>query len=334
MATHRLLLLRHVASRSAPPLRGHRRRWAQVHDVRFLATHVSKDRILDKYRDKLDRKAAQEGHESIDSLKDAYKDQIANLRKQAAVPGATAPLDANPQSPASSFNQPSPSGPHPTPPTAPPSPSPSSFKTPPGVKTLSSFLDVDKTRTLPPTEIETLWRLRHASNPNSLCATIPRRTYDAIAATARRHPQFILPLPRTPPSGDAGEGAQGKETGEEGAAEIHFLQWTFPTPTTSTVLFTHLAEYKLRGEFSTPHTTVTHHLDLAEEKGLVLLQGSVVDGRGVSVEEGKWLVMCLQKFYGQAAEETPRRRLMEKFSEGDAEGFRVEELLEEAERMG
>ena len=100
------------------------------------------------------------------------------------------------------------------------------------------------------------------------------------------------------------------------------------------MLFTHLAEFKLRGEFSQPHTTVTHHLDLAADKGLVLLQGQVADGRGVSVEEGKWLLMCLQKFYGRAAEETPRRRLMERFSEGDAEGFKVEELLEEAEKIG
>ena len=107
----------------------------------------------------------------------------------------------------------------------------------------------------------------------------------------------------------------------------------FPTPTTSTVLFTHLAEYKLRGEYSQPHTAVTHHLDLADPKGLVLLQGSVTQGRGVSVEEGRWLLMCLQKFYSIGEEEAgPRKRLLEQFSHGD-EGFRVEDLLEEAEKI-
>lgn len=146
---------------------------------------------------------------------------------------------------------------------------------------------------------------------------VPALTYKRIADTARRHPQFILPLPR-----------------DGQAAEIHFLQWTFPTPTTSTVLFTHLAEYKLRGEYSQPHTTVTHHLDLQEPKGLVLLQGSVVQGRGVSVEDGKWLLMCLQKFYGVGAEDVlaPRKRLLEQFSHG-ADDFRLEELLEEAEKI-
>lgn len=98
------------------------------------------------------------------------------------------------------------------------------------------------------------------------------------------------------------------------------------------MLFTHLAEFKLRGEYSQPHTTVTHHLDLAGPKGLVLLQGSVVDGRGVSVDEGKWLLMCLQKFYGGVDEKADRKRLLEQFSQGDS-GFKVEDLLEEAEKI-
>lgn len=99
-----------------------------------------------------------------------------------------------------------------------------------------------------------------------------------------------------------------------------------------TVLFTHLAEYKLRGEFSQPHTTITHHLELAKDKGLVLLQGQVVKGRGVSVDEAKWLVICLQKFYGLGGESNERRRLLELFKKGDA-SFKVEDLVEEAEKI-
>lgn len=139
--------------------------------------------------------------------------------------------------------------------------------------------------------------------------------YKTLEATAKKHPHFILPLPRE------GQGA-----------EIHFLQWTFPAENTVTILFTHLAEFKLRGEFSEPHTTITHHLELAEEKGLVLLQGQVVEGKGVSVDEAKWLVMCLQKFYGLGGENNDRRRLLEQFGSGDT-SFKVEELLEEAEKI-
>lgn len=185
----------------------------------------------------------------------------------------------------------------------------------PGIKTLSSYLDIEKCRELPQKELEAIWRLRHASDAQSLCAAIPLDVYKTIEATAKKHPHFILPLPKE------GQGA-----------EIHFLQWTFPAEDTVTVLFTHLAEYQVRGEFSQPHTTITHHLELAQDKGLVLLQGHVVEGRGVSVDEAKWLIMCLQKFYGVGGEKSERRRLLELFGKGDT-AFRVEDLVEEAEKI-
>ena len=77
---------------------------------------------------------------------------------------------------------------------------------------------------------------------------------------------------------------------------------------------------------------MTHHLDLAGLKDLVLLQGTVVEGRGVTVDEGKWLLMCLQKFYGGGEDRGERKKLLAQFSQGDG-GFKVEELLEEAEKI-
>jgi ATP synthase F1 complex assembly factor 1 len=69
------------------------------------------------------------------------------------------------------------------------------------------------------------------------------------------------------------------------------------------------------------------------------MEGRVSEDRGVSVDEGKWLLMCLQKFYGfealsGAAKESreKRRKLMEQFSGGD-EAFKIEDLLEEAEKL-
>jgi ATP synthase F1 complex assembly factor 1 len=318
--------------------------------VRFLATHGVQERIIDKYRDKLDRKAkeyvlrfrrqiikylvatyelelmtngklqSREGHKNISDLKGAYREKINNFRKQAIVPGATGPLKAVKELKKSPF--------HPPPP--PPQPAntedvaaieiPSSI--PPSVKTLSSFIDIPKTLDLPQKEIEYIWRLRHSSNPNSLCAVMPAATYRAIAETARKHPQFILPLPRE------SEDPQGRK---QGGAEIHFLQWTFPHPSTVNILFTYLAEYKLRGEYASPHTTVSLHLELAEPKGLVLVQGLVQEDRGVTVEESKWLLMCLQKFYGMQGR-VQRLKLLEQFTNGD-DGFDVQQLLEEAEKI-
>jgi len=56
MSALRVPALRNIVSGTAPYLRTSQRRWAQVHDVRFLATQQS-DRVLEKYKEKLDRKA-------------------------------------------------------------------------------------------------------------------------------------------------------------------------------------------------------------------------------------------------------------------------------------
>ncbi|KAG9934723.1 hypothetical protein KCU96_g21540, partial [Aureobasidium melanogenum] len=71
---------RHIARAFAPTTRLTQRRWAQVHDIRFLATHQKPDqRVLDKYKAKLEQKAKQEGHADVDKLKSAYKDKIVEL---------------------------------------------------------------------------------------------------------------------------------------------------------------------------------------------------------------------------------------------------------------
>jgi ATP synthase mitochondrial F1 complex assembly factor 1 len=234
----------------------------------------------------------------------AYKDKIEDFKKAASL------VTSIPKAPRPSLGADVPTCAVPSVPQI-----PAEFTKQPTIKPLSSFLDISKTRNLPPKEIEAIWRLRHASSTQSLCATIPVNIYNEMEATARKHPFFILPLPKE------GQGA-----------EIHFLQWIFPTPNTVTVLFTQLAEYKLRGEFSQPHTTITHHLDLAEPTGLVLMQGQVLKGRGITIEEAKWLVMCLQKFYGTDGAKSKRRNLLELFGRGE-KGFKLEELIDEAEKL-
>lgn len=248
----------------------------------------------------------------VEELKSAYKEKVHKQRDEAisaALPSSTSPSPFHPR-PLPPI-QPEASADHALSDAKPPFNIPSNSH---GVKTLSSYIDVEKTRVLPEKDIEQIWRLRHAHNPQSLCAVIQLPTFNRIVATAKSHPQFILPIPR-----------EGK------GAEMHFLEWTFPTPTTVTVIFTHLAEYRLRGEYSQPHTIVSHHTDFANSRGLVLLQGSVTEGRGVSVEEGKWLLMCLQKFYSAGHGNDRRKKLLEQFTRGDT-AFEIDELLDEAEK--
>ena len=57
MATVKAPVLRHVLGRQSCCQRYTQRRWAQVHDVRFLATHRPQDAVIEKYKEKLDRKA-------------------------------------------------------------------------------------------------------------------------------------------------------------------------------------------------------------------------------------------------------------------------------------
>lgn len=256
------------------------------------------------------------GHKNVTDLQEAYKDKIEKLRKQAIVPGAAGPLEVDDEGQIAKAVRETAGFTKPPPPPQPIDEQARESSSPPGVKTLSSFLDVPKTRGLPQTEIGYIWRLRHASNPQSLHFTIKQETFAYIALNAKKHPQFILPLPR-----------------EEQGAEIHFLQFAWPHPDTINILFTHLAEYKLRGEFATPHTTISLHTELLRDKGLVLGQGVVTENRGVSIDEAKWLMMCLQKFYGmQGAEREERKKLLDMFSNGDA-GFNVQLLLDEAERI-
>jgi ATP synthase F1 complex assembly factor 1 len=136
------------------------------------------------------------------------------------------------------------------------------------------------------------------------------------------------------PSSESPLTAKAETEEAQKAAEIHYLEHGFPSPTTSTTIFTSLASYKLHGPYATPHTTLIHHTDLADSHGIVLMNGSVMEGLGVSPAEAQWLVVVLQRFYagvGGEAEWGKRKRLLERFSNGDGT-FRVEDVLEEAEK--
>lgn len=338
MASLRNPILRHLVRNPLSNPRTCQRRWARVQDVRFLATHNAQERILQKYKDKLESKAKQEGLNDVSELKQVYKDKIETLRKQASVPGATAPLTPPPSPPpspsassVSSTPLSSQGSPWPAPPPPPTShaSAASANKPPPGVKTLDSFLALDKVASLPAKEVQVLWRLRHASNPQSVHFALPSSTFAALLRSAKQHPSFVLPLPREV---TAEEIPASGNTQAHTAAELHYMQFTHPHANTTTLLFTSLAEYKLRGEFASPHTTITFHSELADSHDLVLGQGLVVEGKGVTVDEARFLLMCMQKFYIVSEEGKGRGELLDMFTRGDEE-FQVEKLLEEAERI-
>ena len=251
------------------------------------------------------------------------------------MPGATGPLTPPPETTTTtattpqSQHQQQPKSPWPSPP-PPPSASGSPSAPPPGVKTLNSFLDLDKVKTLPEKEVQALWRLRHAANPQSVHFAVPATTFAQLLRSAKQHPSFVLPVPREIPADASSASPEQPQTQQ--AAELHYLQFSHPHLDTTTLMFTTLAEFKLRGEFASPHTTITFHQELAESHNLVLGQGLVIENRGVSVDEARWLVMCMQKFYVQTEEGKGRSELLNMFTRGDS-AFQVERLIDEAEKI-
>lgn len=182
-----------------------------------------------------------------------------------------------------------------------------------------------------------------------ICAVIPLETYKRLCRVVERYPTFVLPLPRASPDAPDGESAH----------EFFFMQWAMhnspplPTPTepdpfeaknanksspnppTSTLLFTPLQEYKLRGEFATPHLALTMHTDLAQTHNVVLMRGEITPST-VSSEAGemKYLLtqedaqllgVGMQKFYLWEGE-GEGKRLLKTFHERP-EDFKWEELL-------
>jgi ATP synthase F1 complex assembly factor 1 len=328
----RTSVLRHALRQPLLNPRFTQRRWAQVHDVRFLVTHDTQERILAKYKEKLESKVKEKGLKDLEELREQYKDKIEELRKKAIVPGATGPLTPEQQAALDSAASSTPPKSHqathyksPWPAPPPPPGSRSSNAPPPGVKTLNSFLDLPKIQTLPEKEVQALWRLRHASDPQSIHFAVPAGTFSQLLRSAKQHPSFVLPVPREIPA----EASNGQT---QQAAELHYLQFTHPHVDTTTLMFTTLAEFKLRGEFASPHTTITFHQELAKSHNLVLGQGLVIEGRGVSVDEARWLVMCMQKFYVQTEEGKGRSELLNKFTRGDT-SFEIEKLIDEAEKV-
>lgn len=172
---------------------------------------------------------------------------------------------------------------------------------------------------------------------------------------ARKHPQFVLPLPR-----------------EGGGQEFFFLQWAFYEHGESTVIFTSLEEYKLKQGYARPFLTLTHWTDLVEEEepssssspetsseeqgGAVLMRGEITsttppkvavklpNGAGevtppldqkerylLGMSDAQLLLLGLQRFYnlegsGEAADREERRRVLEGFTKGTWEAREWEGL--------
>jgi ATP synthase mitochondrial F1 complex assembly factor 1 len=64
------------------------------------------------------------------------------------------------------------------------------------------------------------------------------------------------------------------------------------------------------------------------------MHGQVMPDRGISATEASWLVSSVQRFYDSGVEDSGRKgELLRMFTQGDSTGFKVEDLMEEMERL-
>ncbi|KAF9478027.1 ATP11-domain-containing protein [Pholiota conissans] len=322
---------------------------------RFISDGASERR--GKYMDKL-RQKAEEATLTVEQLLERAKAEEAERRKaegeklkSTVPPFQHKPVEAStPSAKVDSL----------------PSASITERKDAPPFRALSSILNLPRILATPHTadQISALWLAYHASRSGGtgrgyICATIPIDQFRKLEETGKRYPTFVVPIPRLQqvPANDESNSASTEEV----AHEFYFLQWDFypsppipsafddpfkkpvksiaegSNPQSSTILFTPLQEYKLRGSFATPFLILTAYTDLAITHGIVLLRGEITPSPSnpehflLSQSDAQILTLDLQKFYlwnGKSGLDEPAegQRLLRAFHE-TPENFKWEELL-------
>lgn len=304
------------AAGSGKPLRPNARTFAEALPYLMQAAPAPDgSSVADKYRAKLEQKAASEGVGSVEALKEKYKDVIEKTKTELGEDPIKLATEAHKNDTAKAASEAIANAPK----------VPSS-----DIKDLDSFVDVSKFALHDRKEIEMLWKMRHAANPKALCGVIEGPVYAEIYKNARKNPMFVLPLPRSAPRDEA-----AANSAEEGGVEMHLVQWAFVGPYTIHCLITTLGEFKLHQEFARPHTTLILHSDLLASKGIALMNGSVEKDSSVTLEEAHLLTLFLQKFFAATpSTESGKRKLalLNSFTVGDAD-FSLEKLVAEAETL-
>lgn len=196
-------------------------------------------------------------------------------------------------------------------------------------KSLDDYMKLDKIKDLSRQEVEFLWRAKWAKRDDSLVAVVPfLETFQNMYKHAVRNPLFVLPLPRP--------GQEASADNKTVPVELQYVQWQFVGPHTIHCIMTSLAEYKLRQEFATPHTTIQFHLDLAHDKDVVLMNGHIEQDSNVSLQDAQLLLLNVQRFYGamgtHSAIAKQRLKLLEDFNQGSAD-FDIDKLISLSQSM-
>jgi len=178
--------------------------------------------------------------------------------------------------------------------------------------------------------IAKIWTAYHTTHPtlssSFLSASLDSNIYTEMLEAAKANPFFVIPLPR-PATSDS-------EVGEvlTDSYEMFYLQWIFhPTsgdalppspdsqpkalPSTSSIIFTPLEEFKKAGEWAQPYLVLTHYPELTHSHDLVLMRGEISPssasgpagshdnpGYMLSQQQAQLLALAVQRFYCTSVE--------------------------------
>lgn len=154
------------------------------------------------------------------------------------------------------------------------------------------------------TEIEHIWLEYHKAK-EVLIATIPVDQYELQLARGKKHPMFIVPLPRS-----------------EG---FEFFLFQFAA---NTVHFTPLLCYQVHKENAPECLNIVYYTEL-RDRNVILMRGEY-DKNVINAQEAQCLANQLQLYYAQ--HNASKLAILEKFTSKPAE-FQHTEVIRELENL-
>ncbi|KAJ3303083.1 ATP synthase mitochondrial F1 complex assembly factor 1 [Blyttiomyces sp. JEL0837] len=253
------------------------------------------DDYINKYSDKLNKLAKSQGFNSAEEMLQKRKEEELEMRKKALAQAKASRPTTSAKATITSNAQESSAQ----------TSSTTNTKSSSDKPRLDQIVNLELMRKESAERIGAIWNEHHATK-TGLSGVMEAKFYNALQERARKYPLFILPLPR------------------ESGVEFFFLQITGPQ-----IYFTPLLEYKTKLEKARAHLVLTHYDDLAEEKGIVLMNGDICLGTLTS-EEARLLVYQMQLFYVTGSER--KKALLETFH-GNPNGFDFQQLIDEMEKL-
>lgn len=307
-----------------------KRCYARPVEVRFVQSNAKQQNdVLERYKEKLERKAKEQGLKDLSELKTKMKNEIDKKKREFSKVDPLEELQdfekaqklkavlegkKGSKKDLGEINPDIPKRPY---------------------KTLDDYVKLDLFKKLPPTQIGLVWRARFQTKERTLCAVVDGSSYDKMYHYAIDNPRFILPLPKEDAQVEKAKDHNSSNNGRT-PVEMHFIQWAPVGKDTLHLMITSLAAFKLHKEYTKPHTTVSFHSELKDSKGLVLMNGQVDKEAAVSLKDVRLLLLNLQRFYGAMGDSTDisqqRIKLVHDFNQGSGE-FDIEKFLELSESM-